>query len=134
MFLLAFLVCNLQGALADVQLRGSKNSTNMTTAEMPRLFQENETQMVDFLAKKAASTTGPVHCLCKDRHEKYYCAESYKGFTKCYPSCDSACSRTGGQKFMCGGAHEVIWLDRYFKQEEGKSMTCKLDKSAKGKK
>mmetsp|Transcript_95867 Transcript_95867/g.133068 ORF Transcript_95867/g.133068 Transcript_95867/m.133068 type:complete len:137 (+) Transcript_95867:100-510(+) len=80
---------------------------------------------------RSLSGDGPVHCICKDHEDKYYCAKSFAGFTKCYQPCPELCTRTGGRQFMCGGKHENMWLDRYFKEQEEKSMTCKLDPKEK---
>mmetsp|Transcript_95910 Transcript_95910/g.117547 ORF Transcript_95910/g.117547 Transcript_95910/m.117547 type:complete len:136 (-) Transcript_95910:138-545(-) len=70
---------------------------------------------------------GPVHCICKDRQDLYYCAKSFAGFSKCYQPCPELCTRTGGREFMCGGKHENMWLDRYFKDQEESNMRCRLD-------
>ncbi|CAK9033597.1 unnamed protein product [Durusdinium trenchii] len=70
---------------------------------------------------------GAVHCLCKDREDKYYCSKSFAGFSKCYGPCPSLCTETGGKFYMCGGKHENLWLDRFFKNQEEPSMKCKLD-------
>lgn len=126
MFLLLVLLVALDGSIA--QLRGS-----VANAKAPKLavFQgKNQKQTVTRLALPKSTAAGPVHCLCKGRDDKYYCAESYEGFAKCDPVCGSACSRTRGHKFMCGDSDEIIWLGRYFKGEEG-DMTCKLDKGQK---
>lgn len=62
--------------------------------------------------------------------QRYYCAKSYDGYSKCYSPCPSMCERTGraqrkavyalkgGKIFMCGGKHENTWLDRYYKDQE----------------
>ena len=122
MFLLLLLLVTFDGSSA--QLRGS-----VAKALKPAVSQgKNQKQVANMLAQPNGTAAGPVHCLCKGRDDKYYCAESFEGFAKCDPVCDSACSRIGAHKFMCGDAHEINWLGRYFKGEEG-DMTCKLDKS-----
>ncbi|CAJ1334560.1 unnamed protein product, partial [Effrenium voratum] len=95
-------------ALNAVQLRGDK-------AEAAEGTQSEDEE------------AGPVHCICRDSEQKYYCAQSFAGYTKCYAPCPDACRQTGGTEFMCGGKHENVWLDRYFKGEEEASMKCKLD-------
>eukprot|EP00435_Cladocopium_sp_Y103_P071995 s102_g39.t1 len=92
----------------------------------------SETSALSALQKKAEKTeepymAGPVHCICKDHQDLYYCAKSFAGFSKCYQPCPELCTRTGGREFMCGGKHENMWLDRYFKDQEESNMRCKLD-------
>ncbi|CAJ1334561.1 unnamed protein product, partial [Effrenium voratum] len=89
-------------ALNAVQLRGDK-------AEAAEGTQSEDEE------------AGPVHCICRDSEQKYYCAQSFAGYTKCYAPCPDACRQTGGTEFMCGGKHENVWLDRYFKGEDSSS-------------
>ncbi|CAE7899935.1 unnamed protein product [Symbiodinium microadriaticum] len=103
-------------ALGLSQLRGElRQEVNAT-----RQLSEGETE--------AWSEGGPVKCLCKDSAEMYFCAGSFEGLSKCYAPCPDLCGQKGGRYFMCGGGHEVLWLDRYFKDEERHNARCPKSK------
>mmetsp|Transcript_34635 Transcript_34635/g.64517 ORF Transcript_34635/g.64517 Transcript_34635/m.64517 type:complete len:140 (-) Transcript_34635:154-573(-) len=102
--------CDGNCAASFAQLRGELRSVEEATLE--------ET------ASRDLSEGGVVKCLCKDAQNKYFCAKSFEGLSKCHAPCPSLCSAKGGHFFMCGGAHENLWLDRYFKKEERHHAKC----------
>mmetsp|Transcript_129906 Transcript_129906/g.183225 ORF Transcript_129906/g.183225 Transcript_129906/m.183225 type:complete len:167 (-) Transcript_129906:94-594(-) len=103
-------------ALGLSQLRGERRQEVNAT----RHLSEAETE--------EWSEGGPVKCLCKDSAEMYFCAESFEGFSKCSAPCPNLCEQKGGRYFMCGGGHEILWLDRYFKNEERNHARCPKSK------
>lgn len=130
-FALLILGCASTSETPTPALRGQ----NRTLEERHALEEGSSLQEGRALEEGRSLEEGPVQCICKDSEDKYYCAESFAGFHLCYQPCSSLCSQTHGRMFMCGGKHETMWLERFFKNQMESDKRCKLDqKGNKGKK